>query len=98
MRVWRRLTYGLIAICPYISLVCVGVYFFGFHAVQARQDFWENLVVEVGLPLANFSCGFIRRQFARHLGIRATTGSVLKKLKCQELIPDPFETLANSDS
>jgi hypothetical protein len=64
--------------------------------VQARQDFWENLVVEVGLPLASFPCGFIRRQFARHLGIRATTGSVLKKLKCQELIPDPFDAISDT--
>ena len=64
--------------------------------MEAGQDFLDNLVVEVGLPLASFPCGFIRRQFARHLGIRATTGSVLKKLKCQELIPDPFD--ANSDS
>jgi hypothetical protein len=74
----------------------VGVYFFGFHAVQAWQDFLENLVVEVGLPLASFPCGFIRRQFARHLGIRATTEYVIQEPKCQELIPDPFD--ANSDS
>ena len=83
MRVWRRLTYGLIAICPYISLVCVGVYFFGFHAVQAWQDFLQNLVVEVYLPLAGFPCGFIRSLFARHLEIRATTQCVIQDLKYQ---------------
>jgi hypothetical protein len=85
------MTNGLIAIYPYISLVCVGVYFFGFYAVQAGQDFLQDFVVEVRLPLAGFLCGFIRRQFARHLGIRATTECVIQELKCQELIPDPFE-------
>ena len=38
-------------------------------SVQARQDFLENFVVEVRLPLAGFPCGFIRSQLARHLEI-----------------------------
>jgi hypothetical protein len=51
--------------------------------VQAWQDFLENLVVEVRLPLAGFPCGFIRSQFARHLEIRATTECVIQELNYQ---------------
>jgi hypothetical protein len=35
---WSRMTYGLIAICPYINRVSVGVYFFRFHAVKAGAE------------------------------------------------------------
>jgi hypothetical protein len=38
MRVWSRLTYLLIAICPYVSRVCVGVYFFRFYAVKTGAE------------------------------------------------------------
>jgi hypothetical protein len=51
--------------------------------VQAWQDFLQNLVVEVYLPLAGFPCGFIRSLFARHLEIRATTQCVIQDLKYQ---------------
>ncbi len=41
-----------------------------FHSgpahMQARQDFLENFIIEVGLPLAGFPCGLINASFKKN--------------------------------
>ena len=41
----------------------------GSAPMQAWQDFLQDLIVQVRLPLAGFPCGFIDREFARDLEI-----------------------------